>query len=52
MERPFPQILQLRRMTFTAVILTATAADSEKAVKLKWKRSYSVFLGILQVAMQ
>lgn len=35
-----------------SVILTAIAADSEKAVKLKWRGSYSVFLSILKVAMQ
>lgn len=36
----------------STVILTAIAADSEKAMKLKWKQSYSVFLSILKVDMQ
>lgn len=34
------------------VILTAITADSEKAVKLKWRGNYSVFLSILEVATQ
>lgn len=36
---------------YNAVLLTAIAADSEKAVKLKWRR-YPVFLSSLKLAVQ